>query len=431
MYGLPLFENDEDFEIGNNVMVMEIDVVLMKGKRNKGNPTTYVIHEQDDNLAFCPIIHFLAIAFADNAFDSEKISKPEDIYNLQVPTNLNSIQIKWKPDMQDKPIFRRATRTADGIRISLDKALAYDTCNKNLKRLGRSAGFSDNVTLYCLRRGVANVVDGVATDAERNQILGHSRAEIFQKYYLSQRVKRDVQSAYLGRPSKDSLIQRIGQMSMTRDVRAPTALTSKQLSTIARHPRVVELRAAKKALSAELKSVSGKIKDGKGTELHHRYTLASKELASEQEYLRRSTLEQLRSEYFKDVDTLEVDQQLTERPSSSDKDAESKVIDFTFEARTRLAVQLFQGQNDTARSSSRVEVLEDLVNLCTLRETPRLRRQDESSLDELDTAEPDLFPIKGDLDESSVQWNRTGSVATGPSDPKVLKGTGAELPQAA
>lgn len=59
-------------EIGNNVMVMEIDILLMKGKRNKGDLTTYVIHEQDDNLAFCPIIHFLAIAFADNAFDPEK-----------------------------------------------------------------------------------------------------------------------------------------------------------------------------------------------------------------------------------------------------------------------------------------------------------------------------------------------------------------------
>lgn len=215
----------------------------------------------------------------------KKISKPEDIYNLRVPAHLNSIQIKWKPGMQDKPIFQRAIRTADGIRISLDKALTYDTCNKNLKRLGRFAGFSDNVTLYCLRRGVANVVDDVATTAERNQILGHSRAEIFNKYYLSQRVKRDVQSAYLGRPSKDSLIRCIGEMSMTRDLRAPTALSSKQLSEIAHHPRMVELRATKKALSAELKSVYGKVKDGKETELHNRYTLASKELARERTYI--------------------------------------------------------------------------------------------------------------------------------------------------
>ncbi|KAI9777504.1 MAG: hypothetical protein M1816_004709, partial [Peltula sp. TS41687] len=271
------------------------------------------------------------------------IFKPEDVYNLRVPAHLNSIQIKWKPGMQDKPIFRRALRTADGIRISLDKALAYDTGNKNLKRLGRSAGFNDNVTLYCLRRGVANVVDDVATTAERNQILGHSRAKIFNKYYLSQRVKRDVQSAYLGRPSKDSLVRCIGQMSITRDSRAPTALSSKQLSEIAHHPRMVELRAAKKLFRPSLDL----------------YTLASKELASEQEYLRRSTLEQLRSKYFENADTMEIDQQLSGLQSSTNEEPKSEVIDFTFDARARLAIQLFQGQNGTARPS-RVEVLKDL-----------------------------------------------------------------------
>ena len=137
---------------------------------------------------------------------------------------------------------------------------------------------------------------------------------------------------------------------------------------------MVELRTAKKVLSAELKSVYGKVKDGKGTELHSRYTLTSKDLASEQEYLRRSTLEQLRTEYFENVNTMEIDQQLSGLPSSTDKDQKSEAVDFTFDARSRLTVQLFQDQNGNARTS-RFEVLKDLVSLCTLRESPRLRSQ--------------------------------------------------------
>jgi len=46
----------------------------------------------------------------------------------------------------------------------------------------------------------------IATTAERNQIMGHSRAEIYDKYYINEVVGTDTQSAYLGTPSKDALI---------------------------------------------------------------------------------------------------------------------------------------------------------------------------------------------------------------------------------
>ena len=84
------------------------------------------------------------------------------------------------------------------------------------------------------------------------------------------------------------------------------------------------------------------MKDGKGTELYSRYALASKELVTEQEYLRRSTLEQLRSEYFENVDIIEINQQLSGLPSSTDEDRKSEVVHFTIDARSRLAIQLFK-----------------------------------------------------------------------------------------
>ena len=48
-----------------------IEEVLMRGR------TTYIFHERDDNLALCPISHFLALAFTDDAFDSSQIRSVE------------------------------------------------------------------------------------------------------------------------------------------------------------------------------------------------------------------------------------------------------------------------------------------------------------------------------------------------------------------
>ena len=113
--------------------------------------TTYIFHERDDNLALCPISHFLALALADDAFEARGIKSVEDVLRIQVPAPRNSLQLKWKPQMLNIPVFRRAVNTAEGIRISPDKALPYDTFNQYLQRLGRNAGFEHKLTPYCIR----------------------------------------------------------------------------------------------------------------------------------------------------------------------------------------------------------------------------------------------------------------------------------------
>ena len=121
--------------------------------------TTYIFHERDDNLALCPISHFLALAFADDAFESSEIRSSEDIYRIFVPCHRNSYQIKWKPQILDIPVFRRTDRNRLGVCISSDRALQYDAFNQGCQRLGRDAGLEDPFTPYCIRRGVANAVD--------------------------------------------------------------------------------------------------------------------------------------------------------------------------------------------------------------------------------------------------------------------------------
>ncbi|KAI9766747.1 MAG: hypothetical protein M1839_004778 [Geoglossum umbratile] len=114
------------YEPDYNMIVME--VTSRYGKEESRNlSTTYLFHERDDNLAICPILQFLALAFADNAFEAEVINSLEDIFRLNVKAPRNSLQLKWKHSWQDTPIFRHAVCTLDGIRISSDKALQYST----------------------------------------------------------------------------------------------------------------------------------------------------------------------------------------------------------------------------------------------------------------------------------------------------------------
>jgi Protein of unknown function (DUF3435) len=62
--------------------------------------------------------------------------------------------------MLDTLVFRRSIPTKDGVRTSPEKALTYDTYHDYLKRLGRSAGFMEILTTYCIRRGTGNAIDG-------------------------------------------------------------------------------------------------------------------------------------------------------------------------------------------------------------------------------------------------------------------------------
>lgn len=81
------------------VLLMQVTVKLWKGAREKMKPwvepymysrlrtnedldysVTFVFYEHD-GLVFCPVLHMLNLAFADNAFGSECIQSAQDIYN--------------------------------------------------------------------------------------------------------------------------------------------------------------------------------------------------------------------------------------------------------------------------------------------------------------------------------------------------------------
>lgn len=71
-----------------------------------------MMHE-DDQLAFCPIIQILALAFADNAIESgEEILIPDFFWRLKMPDRLPVLRIRWKREKQNTPLFQHIGRNA-------------------------------------------------------------------------------------------------------------------------------------------------------------------------------------------------------------------------------------------------------------------------------------------------------------------------------
>ena len=118
-----------------------------------------MFYERHDCLAFCPITLFLALAFADEAFEAN-IRTPVELLTKEVPQNLEGLTVHWKRSIEDTPVLRRAERVKGYYRTSPTKMLTQASQNADIKRLGLVAGFPERVVAYCLRRGVANAVDG-------------------------------------------------------------------------------------------------------------------------------------------------------------------------------------------------------------------------------------------------------------------------------
>jgi len=162
-----------------DVLVLEITLLLMKGKRHMKEPyvlrragadivgceltidsTTYVLHEQDDNLALCPVLHFLALAFSDNAFKAPDLDCPEAIYQMKVPEPRQAIELEWDGEILNKCIFRRAEKGVSGMKIS-DRVLPYYSISKHFRKAGQDAGFRENLTPYAIRRATGNAVNSI------------------------------------------------------------------------------------------------------------------------------------------------------------------------------------------------------------------------------------------------------------------------------
>ncbi|OJD22154.1 hypothetical protein ACJ73_06498 [Blastomyces percursus] len=293
-----------------HILGMEVSLLFMKGKRDKSAPTTYIFHERDDNLALCPISHFLALAPADGAFEAQGINSVEDVFRIRVQAPRNSLQLRWKQSMLNVLIFCRAMHTTEGVRISPDRTLPYDTSNQYLQRLGRNAGFEYKLTPYCIRRGTANAVDGMfVSQLPVNETRSWATCE---QISLNGTIFRRKSSGMCSLPSLavllgNPIISAVTRSSLTRDPRVPKELSDEQKIAIERDPQLVKLSDRQKSLSKLIKRKHGSIVKVKGTELHRQYTEIGDTIGAEKQSLYRAAFERMRDEFFATIDTIEIE----------------------------------------------------------------------------------------------------------------------------
>lgn len=118
------------------------------------------MHEDDDPV-FCPILQFLALAFADQAFATDDLRSAKQLQNARVQPPLNCQIFQWKDSILDIPVFRQPVQVAEGVRTSPDRAWQYDHFHPSLKTLGLATGFREIISIYAIRRETGNVMNGM------------------------------------------------------------------------------------------------------------------------------------------------------------------------------------------------------------------------------------------------------------------------------
>ena len=111
----------------------------------------------------CAVVHFAALAFADNAFHPRLVSEGLTVHSLHsfsCPDGRITIDFSFKDEILDTPIFRRSIQTIDGVSVDPHKALSANSISYQTRRLGQRAGFDYPLTPYALRREVGTECTG-------------------------------------------------------------------------------------------------------------------------------------------------------------------------------------------------------------------------------------------------------------------------------
>ena len=200
----------------------------------------------------------IVLGILDNAFELE-FQTIEQVFMVRVDPHRTTSRLRWKKSWENKPIFRQAIATADGIGTS-DKPIPYHTFLYYIQRLGFMAGMMQIFNPYNIRRGTGEAVDAIATQAQLQQVMGHKDAGVYQAY-INERISCDVQAAFLGRPSANALMKSLTHVGRDIDPRAPKAVADMTNDSLKTHPLVVELRQQRDALSKETRELYGTLKN--------------------------------------------------------------------------------------------------------------------------------------------------------------------------
>lgn len=347
-----------------SVLVANVNLVHVKNKERDGTSKKFTFH-LEGLPAYCIVSHLLAIGLRQDAFH-DGFSTIQQIFDLKIPAEREVLRIRWKEYMLDKPFFCNIQSTVEGGRAVLPSAFPYWKYREIFVRLGRVAGFEENVELYQLRRASGDKINEALPTTNRNQTMGHS-SETYEKYYTSTHIARDFQSIYFGTPSQEDLIRSVARMGLSRDRRAPVELNDEQQEEVRNHPLLVGLREERDTFKRELYRQGFRpLVQAQGTSLYADYESTIRKIGSTTEKLRRERLKEAIQTFHNSIDAIEIEKQLSGKSVTGILTLPTP----EFELRERASVANMLSKpfkNDRAR----VRHIHTLARLCRLQETPR------------------------------------------------------------
>ncbi|KAF3345643.1 hypothetical protein VdG2_06486 [Verticillium dahliae VDG2] len=276
-------------------------------KRSAGvsEKKVFGFHEED-TLLHDPVLHTLALAFADDAF-LNGFSGPEQIYDLAVPLQSDRLRLLWKKDWAERPIFR----TTEGLRMAIDKALTYCKTRGHLIRLGRALGYAKKLEFYDLRRGSGKKLNEALTPEERNKSMGHRLGDssTYVRYYMGDFIGTDNQSIVFGSDLQTDLIHLMSRLQRHGD--APTRLTDDQKLEIQDDPKLARYL-QKRGRAMESFKLEGyrSYAAAKDTAAGKRYSIYRKKAESLRKTLAARRLDRAIREFHDTIHAKEVDRQI-------------------------------------------------------------------------------------------------------------------------
>ncbi|KAL8673854.1 MAG: hypothetical protein Q9168_001719 [Polycauliona sp. 1 TL-2023] len=334
---------------GAPLLVMKVRIVLDKGKRHRGEHKTLTLYENCVQPVMCPVVHFLALAFADKAF-----------HPSLVEAGLS--------DILETPILRPASRGFAGKEVDPSKALSASIIGPWMARLGERAGFPHRLTPYCLRRDIAtSLTDVGVSQPQLLQILGHRKIDTYQRHYQSTNVIVDVQATFLGSTSKSDMIKEIGKLCLRQDPNLPCSLTEEQKVQAHTQPDLQKLEHRREGLTRELKAQFRRLKDGASTPLFLERRRVMGQLSHGRARAEKEYFQRILREFH---DTADLNHMVSQLQGKNNLVGTRPPVDFAFEERQRLATTLFQETTE----SNFAQIVEDLCLLCTRQEQSRSGR---------------------------------------------------------
>ncbi|KAH7304408.1 hypothetical protein B0I35DRAFT_328326, partial [Stachybotrys elegans] len=324
---------------------LEFSLVNVKKSAGSSKILVFGFHEEH-TLLHDPVLHMLALAFADGAFLNE-FSSPEQIYEIEVPSHVDRVRIPWKAKWQDRAIFR----SIEGLEVSASKALKYGRTRDDLVRLGRALGYAKILQFYDIRRGSGKKLNG--------------------EYYMTDLIGNDTQAIIFGGDPQTDFVNMMGRLE--RHGLAPTELTEEQKQEVRDSPELLECRQKISEALVLLKKqgyrsyVAAK-KAGKGQD----YEKHKKRLDSLRKKLESQRLKEEIAAFHKTIHGKEIAQQLNGMKPTKDALAPS-TDEYELEERTEVVGLFSQAPYVTTHEElfqCRLKLVSALARLCNRRESP-------------------------------------------------------------